>query len=208
VNRMAMTRSGETDEDDHLLARIAAGDRAALARLIDRHGRGLRIFAARFLGGNADAEDVVQDVFVAVWKHAHRFDPLRARATTWLYRIAANRCIDMRRRRNLRAFLGLEDVQESLADDRPDAEAHVSARAEISAVRQGLLLLPARQRMALLLRVVADFDVPSIAEVMGTSRGSVEQLLVRARRSLRDHIEKPQNDTMPTGGPHRDTGRV
>lgn len=181
-------------EDDDLLIRVASGEQAALARLIGRHGRGLRLFAARYLGSAADAEDVVQDVFVAVWKHAARFDPAKGRAATWLYRITANRCIDARRRRSFRAFIGLDDMQEMLPHEDPQADARVGARQELGIVRHGLLRLPERQRMALLLRAVADLDVPAIAKVMGTSAGSVEQLLVRGRRALRAHLMAVQNN--------------
>jgi len=180
-------------EDDRLLVRVASGDQAALAKVIDRHGRGLRLFAARLLGSMSDAEDVVQDVFVAVWKHAARFDPAKGRASTWLYRIAANRCIDMRRRLSFRAFLGLDTTAEEIAVEEPAAEQRVGARQELAIVRDGLAALPERQRMALLLRSVADMDVPEIAEVMGTSVGSAEQLLVRGRRALRDHMASTEN---------------
>lgn len=175
-------------EDDDLLARIAAGSQGALAQLIARHGRGLRVFAARYLGNPNDAEDVVQDVFVTVWKHAGRFDSQKARVSTWLYKITANRCIDQRRRRFLRDFIGLDDLDSDPVSEAADAEVTVSNRQELSIVRGGIAALPQRQRMALLLKVVADLDVPAIAEVMGTSAGSVEQLLVRARRGLRDHM--------------------
>lgn len=184
---------GEPSEDERLLIRIASGDQAALVRLIDRHGRGLRLFAARYLGSAADAEDIVQDVFVSIWRQAGRFDPARGRATTWLYRITANRCIDVHRRRSFHAFIGLDDVQDTIAKDEPEADAHVSARQELALVRHCLSRLPGRQRMALLLRAVADLDVPSIAEVMNTSTGSVEQLLVRGRRGLKEQVAKAHN---------------
>ncbi|WP_340643281.1 RNA polymerase sigma factor [Roseococcus thiosulfatophilus] len=175
-------------EDDGLILRAAAGEQAALVRLMDRHGHGLRLFAARYLGSAADAEDVVQDVFVSVWKHAARFDPGKGRASTWLYRIAANRCVDARRRRSFRAFIGLDDVHDTLADEARQADARVGARQELAIVREGLARLPERQCMALLLRAVAGLDVPGIAEVMGASAGSVEQLLVRGRRTLRARL--------------------
>ncbi|MEQ1941149.1 sigma-70 family RNA polymerase sigma factor [Mesorhizobium sp. VNQ89] len=187
-------------DDDRLLVRVASGDQAALAKVIDRHGRGLRLFAARLLGSMSDAEDVVQDVFVAVWKHAARFDPAKGRASTWLYRIAANRCIDMRRRRSFRAFLGLDATAEEIAVEEPAAEQRIGARQELAIVRDGLAALPERQRMALLLRSVADMDVSEIAEVMGTSVGSAEQLLVRGRRALRDHMASAENKSQNRPG--------
>jgi RNA polymerase sigma-70 factor (ECF subfamily) len=180
--------AGGGHEDDRLLLRIASGDQAALARIIDRHGRGLRLFAIRLLGSAGDAEDIVQDVFVAAWKHAARFDPQKGRASTWLYRIAANRCIDQRRRKSFRAFIGLDAMPDEPAVDEPAADAQLGARQELAIVRGGLSALPERQRMALLLRAVADMDVPDIAAVMGVSVGSAEQLLVRGRRALRQHM--------------------
>ncbi|MEP9380188.1 sigma-70 family RNA polymerase sigma factor [Aquabacter sp. CN5-332] len=174
--------------DDTLLARIAAGEQGALSQLIARHGRGLRVFATRYLGNAADADDVVQDVFVSVWRHAGRFDPQRARASTWLYKITAHRCIDQRRRQTFRSVVGLEDIEDDLASDAPGAETTMQARQELSLARAGIARLPERQRMALLLKVVADLDVAAIGQVIGASTGSAEQLLVRARRALRDHM--------------------
>lgn len=176
------------EDDDRLLMRVASGDQAALARIIDRNGRGLRLFAARLLGSAGDSEDVVQDVFVAAWRNATRFDPAKGRATTWLYRITANRCIDRRRRRSFRALIGLDAMPDEPASEEADADRQVGARQELAIVRDGMSALPERQRMALLLRAVAGMDVSEIAEVMGVSVGSAEQLLVRGRRALRQHM--------------------
>ncbi|MEJ1117399.1 sigma-70 family RNA polymerase sigma factor [Phyllobacterium sp. CCNWLW109] len=183
-------RPQERLNDEALLAHIAAGEQHALRELVDRHGRGLKLFASRYLGGAHEAEDVVQDVFFSVWNNAKRFDPAKGRATTWIYRIAVNRCIDVKRWRRFRVFLGFEDTGDVLASEDPPTDALIGARQELAIVRAGLDKLPERQRMALLLRALADLDVPSIAEAMGTSAGSVEQLLVRARRTLRARLTK------------------
>jgi RNA polymerase sigma-70 factor (ECF subfamily) len=194
------TATGGSHDDDRLLLRVASGDQGALAKIIDRHGRGLRLFAGRLLGNSSDAEDVVQDVFVAVWKHAARFDPAKGRASTWLYRIAANGCIDARRRRSFRAFIGLDAMADEPTDEEPSADQKVGARQELVIARAGLKALPERQRMALLLRAVADMDVPEIAAVMGTTTGSAEQLLVRGRRALREHMAaSDKNDQNKAG---------
>lgn len=170
---------------------IAAGRQHALAQLVERHGKGLTAFVRRYLGGSReDAEDIVQEVFWTIWRKAADFDPDRAQVTTWLYRIAANRCIDVGRRNALLRFVGLDAIPADPTSDEPDAEARISGRSELALARKGILDLPQRQRMALLLRAVADLDVPEIAQVMGTTGGSVEQLLVRARRALREHMEK------------------
>ncbi|MBP1861644.1 RNA polymerase sigma factor [Rhizobium herbae] len=184
------------DIDRSLMLAIATGRQHALAYLVERHGKGLTAFVRRYLGGSReDAEDIVQEVFWTVWRKAAHFDPDKAQVTTWLYRIAANRCIDVGRRNALLRFVGLDAMPADPTLDEPDAEARISGRSELALARKGILGLPQRQRMALLLRAVADLDIAEIAEVMGATGGSVEQLLVRARRTLREHMEKA------SGGP-------
>lgn len=181
--------SMEAREDGALtMAAIAAGERAALLRLMDRHGRGLRAVAARFLGSQEEAEEVVQDVFVKAWRNAHRYDAQRAAVSTWLYRITVNHCIDRRRRRAQRQFIGLEEVNDDLVDPAPAAETQVGGRQRLAATRRAIARLPDRQRMALLLSAVAGLSTLEIAQALGTSGGSVEQLLVRARRTLRTEL--------------------
>ena len=125
-----IARLSERLDDEELLARVAAGEQPALRQLIDRHGRGLQLFAARYLGGSHDAEDVVQDVFFSVWNNAKRFDRAKGRATTWIYRIAANRCIDVRRWRRFRVFIGFEDTDDVFASQDPQADTLIGTRQE------------------------------------------------------------------------------
>lgn len=173
------------DDDDDLVRDMAAGREAALARLVARHAAGVRNVALRFLGNAADADEVVQDVFVRVWDHAGRFDPDKASFASWLYRIAANRCLDMLRRRKRWSWPGLDAAAERAAADIAADEA-LSQRQTLAIVRQDILDLPERQRMALVLVVVAERSAQEVAEALGITRGAAEQLIVRARQTLRD----------------------
>ncbi len=171
---------------------LAAGDDRAMARLVALYGRGLTIFAGRTLGDPAQGEDVAQDVFVRAWSQARRYDPARGSVAAWLYRIAANLCRDRLRRARLRRFFGgpaPDTVGDWLADDAPAADHRVAARERLVLVRGAIAGLPDRQRMAILLTAVAGLDAASVAMALDCSRGSVEQLLVRARRSLRDVVD-------------------
>ncbi|MCQ8784197.1 RNA polymerase sigma factor [Mangrovibrevibacter kandeliae] len=175
--------------DAALLARMAAGDQRALAVLVSRHGGALRSFATRFLGSAVDAEEVVQDVFLRAWTHAARFRPDLASPSTWLYRIAVNRCIDVRRGQALRRFFGWDDALEEVASDAPDPLRELAGRDALGRARGAIRALPDRQRMALLLSVVTGLDNGEIGAAMALSRGGVEQLLVRARRTLRARLD-------------------
>jgi RNA polymerase sigma-70 factor, ECF subfamily len=179
-----MPETASATEAGSLLARMAQGDRQALARLIDLYGRGLKIYCARALRQPQDAEDAAQEVFLKAWTHAARYDPSRAAVSTWLYRIAVNHCADRNRRFAFRRFLGLDSAPD-LPAETPDTDRALSAKQSLARVRSAIAALPDRQRQALLLRVVAELDTAAIAAALGTGTGSVEQLLVRARASLR-----------------------
>ncbi len=174
-----------------LMRAIAAGQEAALGRLIAALGPPVTRLATRMLGSAADGDEVAQDCFVAVWRNAPAWDAARGSAQGWVWRIAANLCRDRLRRARLRAILGwgrgLDDTGDAAADA-PGTEATVAARQRLAQVRQAMDTLPDRQRLALLLAAVAGLDTPEIAAIMGASRGSVEQLLVRARRTLRETL--------------------
>ena len=177
-----------------LMARMASSDQAALARLITLYGRGMRIVATRYIGDAAAAEDIVQEAFLRAWTEARRFDPARGSAAAWLYRIAINLCIDQQRRRRLVRFFGLDGEADVTETDDPGAEQIVQGRQNLARVRRQIAALPGPQRMAILLSAVAGMDGAEIAATMDRSRGSVEQLLVRARRTLRLGLEGEVDD--------------
>lgn len=178
-------RPAHAVEAEALMARMASGDRQALAGLIALYGRGIRSYCARALHHGAEAEDAAQEVFLKLWSFAQHFDPAKASVATWAYRIALRHCIDRNRRARLRQFFGLGGPVAEPADEAPDALRQIAARQDLAGVRRAVQALPERQRQALLLRVVAEMDTTAIAEVMGTGTGAIEQLLVRARTALR-----------------------
>ena len=87
------------DPDAEDVAKAGRGDRDAAARLIGRHAPKLLTVARRMLANQAEAEDVLQDVFLKLWTHAARWQPGKAKFETWLYRVMLNQCYDRLRRR-------------------------------------------------------------------------------------------------------------
>ncbi|MBZ0167409.1 MAG: sigma-70 family RNA polymerase sigma factor, partial [Candidatus Omnitrophica bacterium] len=82
-----------------MMGRIGDGDRTAFKMLVDRHLRNFIVFASRIIGDRGDAEDVIQEAFVRVWKTASSWDQGRnTRFTTWFYRVVMNLCIDVKRK--------------------------------------------------------------------------------------------------------------
>lgn len=182
-SRLAVAET--TDEtDEALAARTAAGDNRAFREIVRRHGGRLRALAHRFTGGAAEADDVVQETFLSYWRTAGRWQPGGPPLGAYLTRIAINRAIDGDRRRKVRRFFGLEDAAE-VADTEPAADTQLAGRRELAAVMRDVGALPARQRAAILLAAEGERSNADVAASMGLSLGAVEQLLVRARRTLR-----------------------
>ncbi len=111
--------------DEELLARISREDRGAFTMLMRRHGAKVRGLALSFSGQAADAEDIVQDVFIVLWRRPDAWRPGGASFSTWLYRVVVNRCIDQARRKRLRSWLPFGEIPDP-PDEAPDAFAEVS----------------------------------------------------------------------------------
>jgi RNA polymerase sigma-70 factor, ECF subfamily len=176
-----------TDLDYALLRRVAQGDQAALAEIIRRHQGRLYQVAYRLLRDPLEAEDALQEVFLKVYEHAHRFEP-KASVSAWLHRITANHCLNLLRRRR---------PQESLDDDDappvPDVGATplqaLEERDLNRRLEQLLDALPENQRRALVLKRFAGLSYQEIAAEMGLSPQAVDGLLKRARQSLKQALK-------------------
>ncbi|MBB5752318.1 RNA polymerase sigma factor [Prosthecomicrobium pneumaticum] len=180
------------DPDAPLVAALRQGDERALAELIRRHGGRLRTLVLRFSGRRDEADDIVQETFVVAWKEAARWRPGAAPFAAFLTRVAINRAIDRARRARLWRWTGLAETAEP-EDPAPGPEAAMIDAAETRAVLDDIRTLPDRQRAAILLAAEGDRGVAEIAATLGVSEGAAEQLLVRARRTLRTKLAARQD---------------
>ncbi|MFH1749237.1 MAG: sigma-70 family RNA polymerase sigma factor [Planctomycetota bacterium] len=169
-------------DNAQLMARVADGDRSALAKLVRRHQRSALELAYRSTGDRTLAEDITQDAFLRVWKSADRYTPT-ARFSTWFYRIVVNLCLDVFKKRKPAA--GLPDGPDPRAKD-PTVTLECGERA--LAVRRAVAALPERQRIAVVLQRFSGLSIRGIAEVTGATESAVESLLVRAHAALRKSL--------------------
>ena len=180
------------DPDAELVAGIARGDAHATRAFVARHLNRLHGLAFRMLGNRADAEDVVQDVFMRVWKHAGRWEFGRARFDTWMYRVTVNLCYDrLRRRREI-----VTDTPPERADETPDAAQKIHATQVAARVRKALDALPERQRTAIMLCHYEDMSNIEAAEILEVSVEAMESLLSRGRRKLRTLMKDEARELM------------
>src|SRR5262245_33065435 len=155
------------------MLRAGAGDRAACARLVERHLVRMVAFAQRVLGSRADAEDITQEVFLRVWAAAPRWRRGQARFATWLHRVAMNACLDRLAKKREVTGEPLPDF----ADTRPDPGAAVEAAEVANRVNAAIARLPESQRIAVTLCHYQGFRNIEAAEIMAVSIEALESLL-------------------------------
>lgn len=177
-------QSESVDEDAQLLRAVADGDRAAFNQLSRRHLDRAYSVALRVTGSRADAEDVVQEVFLRLWQRPDAWRPGQAQFSTWLYRVVVNRCLDLKRRPKGTALDAIEEPQ----DPKPNAEASMVVAARDRAIKAAMEKLPERQRTALTLTYTAGLRNAEAASALEISVKALEALLVRAKRELRDAL--------------------
>lgn len=180
------------DPDAKLVAGIGRGDAQAARLFVGRHVTRLHGLAFRLLGNRADAEEVVQDVFMRVWENAAQWEPGRARFDTWMYRVTVNLCYDrLRKRREL-----LTDSPPDRPDDAPDPAQALHAAQVARRVREALNQLPERQQTAIVLCHHQGLSNIQTAEILELSVEAVESLLARGRRKLRALMKKDARELM------------
>lgn len=162
---------------DALLDRLAAGDHAALGEVYDRYAGLVNGLALRILRNTAEAEEVIQEVFLQIWRQAVRFDPARGSAEAWICTIARTRALDRLRRRTSRREESVEAIPG--ASDTPKT-------VEAIAVHKALDTLSADQRTALELAYFEGLTQSEIAARLGEPLGTVKTRIRTAMIRLRD----------------------
>jgi len=167
-------------DDRALLAAHVAGDHEAFGELVRRHQDRLWAVALRTLGNRDDAADAVQNALLSAFRNAASFRG-DAAVTTWLHRVVVNACLDLVRRRQVRAADTLPDDDRLHPATPRDA---VEERETALVVQEALLTLPAEQRAALVLVDVQGYSVEDAAGVLGCAPGTVKSRCSRGRARL------------------------
>jgi RNA polymerase sigma-70 factor, ECF subfamily len=173
------------DPDGELVRRVGEGDTHAAEALVARKLPRMTALAHRLLGDRTEAEDVVQEVFLRVWKSAAAWKPGAAKFDTWMHRVAFNLCTDRLRKRREVALPETWDAP----DPAPLADAAMSAEQQSDAVGRALAALAPRQREAIVLTYYQELPNREAAALMGIGVDALESLLARGRRALKARLE-------------------
>lgn len=197
------------DDDARLMLAAGHGDRRAFATLFDRHQASVVRFCFRFVGTQARAEELAQDIFVKLYKGAKGWRP-EAKFKTFLFRVATNHCLNELRRGEVKAEVsegrdvadddkpGVLETQAS--DDSP--QLHLEGKELEAAVAKALAAMTDRERAAFTMCRFEGLAYRDIAAALEASEAAVKSLIHRATVTAMKHIEAWQRGL---SGPHRST---
>ena len=170
--------SSQTQDDNDLLTAVATGDPLALETLYLNYHRRLGHFVSRFTPRHENAEEIINDTFVAVWQRAKDFRSA-SRVSTWIFGIAYRTALNsLRRQRNHNAAQNLDDCQQQTID--PFLETEVQ-----DWLTHGLNRLPIEQRLTVELAYRMGYSMEEIAAITSSPVGTVKARMFHAREKLR-----------------------
>jgi RNA polymerase sigma-70 factor (ECF subfamily) len=184
---------------EQLLAKIAAGSSDALSKLYDDFSAALFGITLGVLKNRAEAEEALQEIFVAVWEKASSYSSNHGKATTWLITMARNRAIDALRSRQRREKLHISAHTESFlnnpAHEPPDSPLIAAERA--IEVHQALKSLPEEMRVVLEMAFFHSLTQTEIAEILNEPLGTIKSRIRRAMERVRLTITNDQGSREP-----------
>lgn len=184
------------------IAQARGGDAEAWGELYRQFAPAIFRFCRRALPTREDAEDATTEIFMKVREKLGQYDPQRP-FSSWLYKVAANHCWDMLRRRHTRQDLETGDAETlPLESGDSDQLSRLIEGQTKSGVRSALAQLPSRARMVLVLRYYSDLSYQEIADALKIPREAVGVTLLRARHQLRRALIPQPTAIHPATGEH------
>jgi RNA polymerase sigma-70 factor (ECF subfamily) len=196
----AVAATGKTADtgDAEVMLRLKAGELECFDYLMNKYRRPIVHFMYRMVHNQAVAEEMAQEVFLRVYRSRETYRA-EARFTTWLYRIATNLAVNHARdTKNERTaptvHLDEPDYETGtmpdVADSTPTVEADMLRRERMNAIKQHVMALPERQRMAVLMHKYQEMDYKQIGSVLKLSESATKSLLFRAYQTLRERLKE------------------
>lgn len=189
-------QSGIIETEQDLIIHAQKGDQKAFKEIVHRHLPNVLALGFRMLNNASEAEDMAQDVMLSLWQNISKYDAGKAKFSTWLYRITANRCLDRIRKKTPEQLP--EDYDPVIEAEQLDNLYNKQLSKQMETTLQ---TLPERQYLALVLFHYQGHRMTEVAEIMECSSEAVESLLARARRTLKQKLgplwQEFQNNSSP-----------
>ena len=177
---MAESSETEIESDEQLMLLIQTHDKYAFSVLVERHSQKFYNLAYRSLFNKADAEDIVQEAFLKIWRKPELWRPQKqTKFTTWFYRIVLNTCLDINKKKVITSEALAQEGEEPSEIDQSDENS------QLTDLETALRNLPERQRTALNLCFYEELSNQEAADIMGIRLKALQSLVIRAKANLK-----------------------
>lgn len=171
-----------------IIARAMAGNTEAFRVVVMQNQAFAYSVSYRFLGNAEDAEDIVQEAFIRLWKNLHKYNP-EVKLRTWLYRIIVNLCLDFLKSTHGQQRKNKVDVEQVLHySSGPDRPMHANELNEL--IQEAAATLTPRQKAVFILRDLEDLSVEEVCHILSMSAGNVKSNLYYARQHMGEKLKK------------------
>lgn len=181
--------------EKELIDKINNGETSAYRQLVEMHHKKVIHICLSFVNNSHDAEDIAQEVFIEMYRSLHGFRK-EASLSTWLYRLSVNKSLDyIRQQKRLKRGSGKvtsidqANIEQLQVSNSQLASDQIEENERKQLLYSAIDTLPKRQKEALILSQIKELSQQEVADTMNTSIGSIESLLVRAKRKLRDLLQ-------------------
>lgn len=190
----ASFNNSQEPTDEELIARFQQGDLHAFDLIVQRYKEQLLNFVYRFLGNQEQAEDILQETFLRVYRNRHAYRRV-ARFSTWIYTIAGNLArTELRKRNRRRLFsisdMGVEDKDYEVSDEVYNPEAHVDTILHEEVIQREINRLSPKFREVIILRDIQELSYEEISKILRIPIGTVKSRVNRARLRLQARLQK------------------
>jgi RNA polymerase sigma-70 factor (ECF subfamily) len=188
------THKSSEPSDEELIERFQHGDLYAFDLIVKRYKDQLLNFVYRFVGNSEEAEDIVQETFLRVYRNRQAYKRI-AKFSTWIYTIAGNLArTELRKRKRRRIFsisdLGYEDKDYEISDEVFNPESHVDSRIQEEIIQREINKLPPKFREVIILRDVQELSYEEISKILNVPIGTVKSRVNRGRLKLQEKLKK------------------
>ncbi|MDG2229971.1 MAG: sigma-70 family RNA polymerase sigma factor [Gammaproteobacteria bacterium] len=177
--------------EDSILFSLAREETGAFEKLVDQYGNLIWSIARRYLSNQTEAEDAVQEVFIAIWKSAGRFDPTKASEVTFVSMIARRRLIDHLRK--IYRHKNLEPIDDCFDDDALETKSILDKSADVQIISEAINQFAEEDKQLLSLSIYQGYSHSEISKLMNIPLGTVKTKIRRNLIQLRETFDQDQN---------------
>lgn len=178
----------ERENDFELIKRFLAGDEAAFNKIVSKYQQKIYWHARRMVGNHIDADEIVQEVLIVLYKKLASFK-FKSSLYTWIYKITSTRSLNLLRKQKVREFFSFEDAEDIKTSSDQDIIKTLESKERIEKLEKVLKTLPAKQREVFILRHFDELSYEEISEITGKSVGGLKANYFHAFKKISDIMD-------------------